>query len=210
MFKSLRTRAAEKPVLYPLYYLRIEPSLFSTPFSAVAVLPQNWPSAWCLSQDAQDGNSRFPRNVGMYLPCGGDLEYLYRDPALQSQRHIKWQIRPLVGEGAPQKQDRNCQRSINIWSWTQMGVCIIIYWLTVSRNVTWALTCYRRVLKQQVGVRWSPACEEMSLVARNLHWSRYGTYFTVHYTDEQHAMSSHELQSALMLTVEFSKMYYTR
>jgi hypothetical protein len=31
-----------------------------------------------------------------------------------------------------------------------------------------------------------------------------------HCTDEQHAMSSHELQSALMLTVEFSKMYYTR
>jgi hypothetical protein len=28
-------------------------------------------------------------------------------------------------------------------------------------------------------------------------------------TDEQHAMSSHELQSALILTVEFSKMYYT-
>jgi hypothetical protein len=28
--------------------------------------------------------------------------------------------------------------------------------------------------------------------------------------DEQHAMASHELQSALMLTVKFSKMYYTR
>jgi hypothetical protein len=33
---------------------------------------------------------------------------------------------------------------------------------------------------------------------------------TVLCTDEQHAMSSPELQSALMLTVEFSKMYYTR
>jgi hypothetical protein len=32
---------------------------------------------------------------------------------------------------------------------------------------------------------------------------------TVHCIDEQHAMSSHELQNALMLTVEFSKMYYT-
>jgi hypothetical protein len=30
------------------------------------------------------------------------------------------------------------------------------------------------------------------------------------HSDEQHAMSSHELQSALILTVEFSKMYYTR
>jgi hypothetical protein len=28
-------------------------------------------------------------------------------------------------------------------------------------------------------------------------------HFTVHCTDEQHAMSSHELQSALMLTAEF-------
>jgi hypothetical protein len=41
------------------------------------------------------------------------------------------------------------------------------------------------------------------------------SYFTVQYctkhcTDEQHAISSHELQSGLMLTVEFSKMYYTR
>jgi hypothetical protein len=31
-----------------------------------------------------------------------------------------------------------------------------------------------------------------------------------HCTDEQHAMSSHELRSELMLTVEFFKMYYTR
>jgi hypothetical protein len=36
------------------------------------------------------------------------------------------------------------------------------------------------------------------------------SYFTVHSTKEQHAMSSHELQSALMLTVEFLKKYYTR
>jgi hypothetical protein len=28
--------------------------------------------------------------------------------------------------------------------------------------------------------------------------------------DEQQAMSPHELQSALILTMEFSKMYYTR
>jgi hypothetical protein len=40
--------------------------------------------------------------------------------------------------------------------------------------------------------------------------SLYSTLYTVHCTDEQHAMSSHELQSALMLTVEFSKLYYTR
>jgi hypothetical protein len=33
----------------------------------------------------------------------------------------KWQTRPLVREGAPQKQDRNCQRVINIWSWGSDG-----------------------------------------------------------------------------------------
>jgi hypothetical protein len=40
--------------------------------------------------------------------------------------------------------------------------------------------------------------------------SEIDSYFTVHCTEEQHVMSSHELHSALMLTVEFSKMYYTR
>jgi hypothetical protein len=30
------------------------------------------------------------------------------------------------------------------------------------------------------------------------------------FRDEQHAMSSHEVQSVLMLTVEFSKMYHVR
>jgi hypothetical protein len=42
--------------------------------------------------------------------------------------------------------------------------------------------------------------------------SQEGSYFTVQelHSGEQHAMSSAELQSALMLAVEFSKMYYTR
>jgi hypothetical protein len=46
------------------------------------------------------------------------------------------------------------------------------------------------------------------------YWERCPkeSYFTVQYTvrctDEQHAMSSHELRTALMLTVEFSKMCY--
>jgi hypothetical protein len=38
--------------------------------------------------------------------------------------------------------------------------------------------------------------------------SYFAVQYTIQCTDEQHAMSSHELQSALMLTVEFSKMYY--
>jgi hypothetical protein len=41
-------------------------------------------------------------------------------------------------------------------------------------------------------------------------YSYFTVQYIVHCTDGQHAMSSHELQSALMLTVEFSKMYYTR
>jgi hypothetical protein len=34
--------------------------------------------------------------------------------------------------------------------------------------------------------------------------------YTVHCTIEQHAMTSYQLQSVLMLTTNFSKMYYTR
>jgi hypothetical protein len=40
--------------------------------------------------------------------------------------------------------------------------------------------------------------------------SYFTVRYTVHRTDEQHAMSSHEMQNALMLTVEFSKIYCTR
>jgi hypothetical protein len=39
-------------------------------------------------------------------------------------------------------------------------------------------------------------------------YSYFTILYTVQCTDEQHAMSSHELQSTLMLTVEFSKIYY--
>jgi hypothetical protein len=34
----------------------------------------------------------------------------------------KRQTRPVVREGAPEKQDRNCQTVINIWSWSPDGV----------------------------------------------------------------------------------------
>jgi hypothetical protein len=49
------------------------------------------------------------------------------------------QTRPLVREGAPQKQDRNCQTVIYIY----LGLDTKTYWLTdwtVSRNVTLTLT----------------------------------------------------------------------
>jgi hypothetical protein len=38
----------------------------------------------------------------------------------------------------------------------------------------------------------------------------YSTVYTVNYTDEQHAMSSDEVQSTVLLMVEFLKMYVTR
>jgi hypothetical protein len=41
-------------------------------------------------------------------------------------------------------------------------------------------------------------------------WSNFTVQYTVHCGEEQHAMSSQELHSALMMTAEFSKMYYTR
>jgi hypothetical protein len=45
-----------------------------------------------------------------------------RETALARASSIyKWQIRPLVREGAPQKQDHNCQTVINIWSWAPHG-----------------------------------------------------------------------------------------
>jgi hypothetical protein len=37
--------------------------------------------------------------------------------------------------------------------------------------------------------------------------SYFTVLYTVHCTDEQNAMSSYELQSALILTVEYSKIY---
>jgi hypothetical protein len=47
----------------------------------------------------------------------------------------KRQTCPLVRGGAPEKQDRNSQRVINI-----MGLDTKTYWLAVSRNVTLTLT----------------------------------------------------------------------
>jgi hypothetical protein len=39
-----------------------------------------------------------------------------KDCAGKGQQHIQKQNHPLVIDGAPQKQDRNFQRVINIWS----------------------------------------------------------------------------------------------
>jgi hypothetical protein len=50
----------------------------------------------------------------------------------------KRQTRPLVREGAPQRQDRNCQTIINIWSWapllTDRPLVAMWLWLRHKRN----------------------------------------------------------------------------
>jgi hypothetical protein len=51
-----------------------------------------------------------PKGPGPEKDCAGKGSSMY-----------KWQTRPLVREGAPQKQDRNCQTVINIWSWAADG-----------------------------------------------------------------------------------------
>jgi hypothetical protein len=59
-----------------------------------------------------------------------DSKIWSRDPRDSDQRKTmlarassiyKKQTRPLVRESAPQKQDRNCRRVINIWSWASDG-----------------------------------------------------------------------------------------
>jgi hypothetical protein len=57
----------------------------------------------------------------------------------RANRICKGQTRPLVREGAPQKQHRNCQTVINILSWVPDGarhLDLLTDWLTVGRNVT--------------------------------------------------------------------------
>jgi hypothetical protein len=54
------------------------------------------------------------RNMTLTLTCL-KLEPLTRTSSIYRQ------TRPHVREGAPQKQDRNCQTVINIWSWAPDG-----------------------------------------------------------------------------------------
>jgi hypothetical protein len=65
------------------------------------------------------GKSRiWESNIWSRVPRDSDP----RNTALAKASSInKRQPRPLVREGASQKQDRNCQRVINIWSWAPDG-----------------------------------------------------------------------------------------
>jgi hypothetical protein len=54
-----------------------------------------------------------PTGLMVASPTGLRLE---EDCTGKGQQHIQKIDPPLVREGAPQKQDRNCQTVINIWS----------------------------------------------------------------------------------------------
>jgi hypothetical protein len=51
-----------------------------------------------------------PKGLGPEKVCAG-----------KDQQNIKKQTRPLVREGVPQEEDRNCHRVINIWPWAPDG-----------------------------------------------------------------------------------------
>jgi hypothetical protein len=61
------------------------------------------------------------------------------------------QTRPLVREGAPQKQERNFQTGSNIWSQVPQGCSIPWHtdWLTVSHKVTLTST-FRTLITLQI------------------------------------------------------------
>jgi hypothetical protein len=85
---------------------------------------------------------------------------------------------------------------------TGWALLVLSQQLRLPRQLTCARV-YRKAAIQNV-----PRGKDIVLVI--LSKKCFTVQYTVHCTDEQHAMFSHELQSALMLTVEFSKMYYNR
>jgi hypothetical protein len=95
------------------------------------------------SLKSETGNTvASPKRLGPEKDCAG-----------KASRTYKRQTRPLVREGAPRKQERNCQTEINIWSWAPDGSRyqdLLTGWMTVSRNVTLTLT-----LKQSQLIRVS-------------------------------------------------------
>jgi hypothetical protein len=58
------------------------------------------------------------------------VEYGLKSQGTQTRERLRWQgpaahkkrqTHPLIREGAPQEQDRNCHTVINIWSWAPDG-----------------------------------------------------------------------------------------
>jgi hypothetical protein len=92
------------------------------------------------------------------------------------------QICPLVREGAPHQQTRNCLTVAKMWSWARDG-CLTPRQtgrLTIGRNITLSL-----ILVCEVVVRWSPVCRGVSTERRETfavakqrdcgYWSVYDT-----------------------------------
>jgi hypothetical protein len=79
------------------------------------------------------------------------VKYGHESQGTRTRETLRWRRpaayakdRPVLssGEGAPQKQDRSCQRLINIWSWKYLVMSPrwgskprLTDWLTVSHNV---------------------------------------------------------------------------
>jgi hypothetical protein len=88
----------------------------------------------------------------------------------------KRQTRPLVREDATEKQDRNCQKVINIWSWAKT------YWLTDRQSQCDFDFGLERLLnhKQRLRKLWQetrePACKTavnwVTKTIRRIAWNR--------------------------------------
>jgi hypothetical protein len=103
-----------------------------------------------------------PKGLGPEKDCPGKNNSIY-----------KRETRPLVTEGAPQKQDRNCQIGLNIWSWAPYGALhqdLLTDWLTDWPSVAmWPWLRPRQLLVVSwQRVSWTSACEEKT---RRLVWN---------------------------------------
>jgi hypothetical protein len=68
----------------------------------------------------QNGKSQiWDSKIRSWVPRDSDPR---KNALARASSIYKRQTRPLVREGAPQKQDCNCQTVINIWSWAPDGV----------------------------------------------------------------------------------------
>jgi hypothetical protein len=81
----------------------------------------------------------------------------------------KRQTCPLVREGAPQKQDSNCQRVINIWSWTPNGVDTKTYWLTDRPSVA----IWLRLWPRQLAVSGWQFPSECQTLRTDQQWNKW-------------------------------------
>jgi hypothetical protein len=116
-----------------------------------------------------------------------------KDCASKGQRHIQMQAHLLVRGGAPQKQDRNCQIVINIWSWAPDGAWhqdLLTDWSSVAM---WLWLCWASIeyelwavvqLYQVNGIKtvevwkWLQAGEVIGILKL---WVMYVSYFILHY-----------------------------